>query len=221
MEKAMKELGSRTLGQAEHLHADWLLIREYPLSDQLLIMTLAWTAPDGSGHVLAAKDAPEAMADLCHLSLVERVALEKRVLALADQGLRVIGVARSSFQPGSLPQGQHDFDFQFLGLLGLADPIRPEVPQAVAECYTAGVRVIMITGDYPGTAQNIARQIGLRNHELTSTGPKLVTMSDEELQKRITTVNVFARVVPEQKLRLVKVLKANGKVVPSIFDLTT
>jgi Ca2+-transporting ATPase len=117
-----------------------------------------------------------------------------------------------------LPVEQHDFKFEFIGLLGLSDPVRPEVADAVRECYTAGVRVIMITGDYPGTARNIANQIGLNHGDQIITGPELDRMSDAELQERIKTVCIFARAVPEQKLRLVQALKANGEVVAMTGD---
>ena len=124
--------------------------------------------------------------------------------------------------PGSkqttLPGEQHDFKFEFLGLIGLADPVRPTVPDAVRECYTAGIRVVMITGDYPGTAQNIARQIGLTPNDRFMTGPELDGIDDSELQRRIQSVNIYARVVPEQKLRLVNAFKANGEIVAMTGD---
>ena len=119
---------------------------------------------------------------------------------------------------GFLPEIQHDFDFEFLGLLGLADPVRPGVSEAIAECRKAGIRVIMITGDYPGTAQSIAREIGLQNASEVISGPELDAMSDEVLADRVKTVNLFARMVPEQKLRLVQALKANGEVVAMTGD---
>ncbi|HLO16048.1 MAG TPA: cation-translocating P-type ATPase, partial [Anaerolineales bacterium] len=105
-----------------------------------------------------------------------------------------------------------------IGLLGLADPIRPEVPHAVKECYDAGIRVIMITGDYPGTARNIARQIGLKPENEIITGAELDAMSDETLRERIKTTYIFARAVPEQKLRIVAALKTNGEVVAMTGD---
>ena len=92
------------------------------------------------------------------------------------------------------------------------------MPAAIAECYTAGLRVIMITGDYPGTAQSIARQIGLAHPDQVITGPELDAMSDEDLTRRIPSVNIFARVVPEQKLRLVNALKANREIVAMTGD---
>jgi Ca2+-transporting ATPase len=218
MEKAMKELGGRTLLDTEHLHQDWTLLHEYPLSESLLAMSRVWRSPNGRGQIIAAKGAPEAVIDLCHLPEPRHEALRWQINDMADHGLRVIGVANAHFRPEYLPHKQHDFDFQFLGLLGLADPIRPEVSQAVQECYRAGIRVIMITGDYPGTARNIAWQIGLRPHDQIITGLELDEMSDAELQERIKTTCIFARAVPEQKLRIVQALKANGDVVAMTGD---
>ena len=137
---------------------------------------------------------------------------------MASQGLRVIGVAKSTFKHENLPDKQHDFDFQMVGLLGLADPVRPGVREAVQECYSAGIRVIMITGDYPATAASIARQIGLKPADEIITGPELDKMSDEELTRRIRTTCIFARAVPEQKLRIVCALKANDEVVAMTGD---
>jgi Ca2+-transporting ATPase len=218
MEKAMKELGGRALANTEHLHQDWTLVREYPLSERLLAMSRVWRSPDGQALVIAAKGAPEAIADLCHFDADRMQALEAQIDQMADQGLRVLGVAKAHVRPDELPDEQHDFDFEFLGLLGLEDPVRPGVAEAVAECYTAGIRVLMITGDYPGTAQNIARQIGLKPLDQIITGPELDRMSDVELQERIKTACIFARAVPEQKLRIVQALKANGEVVAMTGD---
>ncbi len=218
MEKAIKELGGRTLINTEHLHADWNLLHEYPLSEQLMAMSHAWRSTNGHRFVIAAKGAPEAIADLCHFSAEQCDNLKQDINRMADQGLRVLGVARAEFFPPDLPAEQHDFEFEFLGLLGLADPVRPEVPAAVKECYQAGIRVVMITGDYPGTARNIARQIGLQPADNIITGVELDAMPDTELQERLKTACVFARAVPEQKLRIVEALKANGEVVAMTGD---
>jgi P-type Ca2+ transporter type 2C len=218
MEKAMQELGTRTLLNTEHIHQDWILVHEYPLSEKMLAMSRVWRSPDGKEYIIAAKGAPEAIADLCHFNAAQSVALSGQIDRMADEGLRVIGVARATFRPLDLPAGQHDFDFEFLGLLGLADPVRPGVPEAVQECYTAGIRVIMITGDYPGTARNIARQIGLKPDDQIITGPEMDVMTDDELKERIKTACIFARAVPEQKLRIVTALKANNEVVAMTGD---
>jgi Ca2+-transporting ATPase len=218
MERAFKEFGERYLARTEHLHDDWTLVREYPLCPTLLAMSHVWRSPGGREYVIASKGAPEALADLCHFGPAERESLSRDVHAMAVDGLRVIGVAKARFQRESLPGEQHDFSFQFLGLAGLADPVRPTVPDAIAQCYRAGVRVVMITGDYPVTAQNIARGIGLSPSQEVLTGPELDLLSDEELAERMKTVNVFARVIPEQKLRLVKALKRAGEVVAMTGD---
>lgn len=122
---------------------------------------------------------------------------------LVAKGLRVLGVGKAEIAASDLPDIQHDFTFRFVGLIGLSDPIRENVPEAVAECYRAGIRVIMTTGDYPVTAMNIAREIGLKNSGDCITGQELQSMAEEELCRKIKDINVFARVVPEQKLKIV------------------
>jgi len=218
MERAFKELGDQKLSQTEHLHGTWTLLREYPLRQDLLAVSHVWKSPQGDDFVIATKGAPEAIADLCHLSESERTALERETDVMAEQGLRVLGSAKASFRRTQLPEEQHDFQFQFLGLVGLLDPVRPTVARAIRQCYNAGIRVVMITGDYPTTARNIARQVGLRAADDVITGPELEAMADAELERRIRTANLFARVVPEQKLRLVQALKANGEIVAMTGD---
>jgi Ca2+-transporting ATPase len=218
MERALQAAGGRLLTGSEHLHAGWALGREYPLTPGLLAVSQAWQTGSADQVVIASKGAPEAIADLCHLSPAERASLTQEVASLASSGLRVLGVARGSARSSALPAEHHDLDLEFVGLLGLEDPLRPTVPAAVAECRAAGVRVVMITGDYPATAQSIARQAGLPGCETVITGPELDRMSDEELARRIGGVQVFARVVPEQKLRLVNALKANREVVAMTGD---
>ncbi len=218
MEKAFRQLGEDYLARTEHIHRDWSLVQEYPLSKKLLAMSRVWRSPGGDEYVIAAKGAPEAIADLCHLGEDLRMEISEKIQSMAEEGLRVLGVARAYFKSTeTLPGGQHDFDFQFLGLIGLADPVRPGVADAIKECYSAGIRVVMITGDYSGTAQAIARQIGLPS-DLALTGSDLEKMGDPELQEHIKDVGIFSRVVPEQKLRLVNALKASGEVVAMTGD---
>ena len=218
MEKAMKELGESSLAQTEHLHSSWTLQREYPLSKELLAMSRVWTSASGEDLIIAAKGAPEAIADLCHFDQAQLAWLERKIDLLSNQGKRVIGVARAHYARANLPDNQHDFLFTFVGLLGLEDPVRPNVHGAIEECYTAGIRTIMITGDYPGTAMSIARQIGLKNPDQHITGHELEALTDEQLAQRIQDVNVFARMVPEQKLRIVQALKINKEVVAMTGD---
>ncbi len=218
MERAFQQFGTKYLHDTEHLHDDWTLEQEYPLSESLLAMSHVWRSPSRGDYIIGAKGAPEAVADLCHFSEAELERMRADVNRLAAEGLRVLAVAKAHFPERVMPEEQHAFDFDFLGLVGFSDPVRPNVREAVQECYGAGVRVVMITGDYPATAQNIAAQIGLTPHDAFITGPELDVMDDATLAERVKTVNIFARVVPEQKLRLVQALKANGEVVAMTGD---
>ncbi len=218
MEKAFKQLGEDYLSKTEHIHRNWGLVLEYPLSMKLLAMSRVWRSPEGTDFIIASKGAPEAIADLCHFDALSRRRLSEKIGIMAKEGLRVLGVARARFKETDLPDGQHDFEFQFLGLIGLADPVRPGVADAIRECYDAGIRVIMITGDYPDTAQAIARQAEIRSPEKVLTGLDLEKISNANLQEQIKGVNIFSRVVPEQKLKLVLALRAQGEIVAMTGD---
>jgi len=157
------------------------------------------------------------VADLCRLADGDRVTLRGTIDAMADDGLRVLGVARATYAGSALPESQRHFDFEFVGLIGLADPLRESVPAAVAECRSAGIRVVMITGDYPATARAIARRAGLDATDVV-TGEELRSLSDFELAQRVRSTTVFARIMPEQKLRIVEALKSNGDIVAMTGD---
>lgn len=214
MEKAFHDLGRDHLASTEHLHgADWTLVHAYGLRPDLLAMSHVWRTADGE-LVIAAKGAPEAVLDLCRC---RRVAVSRSANEMASEGLRILGVARASFTGHSLPASHTEFEFQFLGLVGLADPIRPTVPAAVAECRSAGIRVVMITGDYPATARAIARQAGL-DAELAMTGEEMESLGDAALADELGNCNVFARIMPQQKLRIVNGLKTKGEIVAMTGD---
>ena len=220
MELAIHRYGATHLARTEHEHPDWQLVREYPLAAGLLSMSQVWRSPRRRQLAIATKGAPEAIVDLCHMNPAEAARYIAAAHELAAQGLRVLGVARATWAEeaeAALPAGQHDFDFEPLGLIGLADPLRADVPAAIAECRAAGIRVLMITGDYPETAANIARQAGI-GITSTLTGAELDAMSDEELTARLREVSVIARAVPEQKLRIVRALQAAGEVVAMTGD---
>ena len=218
MEKAFKQLGDQYLSHTEHLHTEWTLVHEYSLSPQLMAQSHLWKSPLREEYVVAAKGAPEAVANLCHFDEEQIQELSHHIGSMANEGLRVLGVAKAYFKGKEWPAHQVDFDFEFLGLVGLADPVRPIVPGALKECYSAGIRVVMITGDYPGTAQAVARKIGLSPLDEIITGANLEQIEDSELQQRIKRVNIFARVAPDQKLRLVNAFKANGEIVAMTGD---
>jgi len=217
MEKAFKALAQLTLSGTEHLHQSWKLVHEYALTSKMLAMSHVWKGEESGDFVVAAKGAPEAIADLCHLDNSQLQDLQHSISKMANDGLRVLAIARASFKGDQWPAIQHAFDFEMLGLIGLADPLRDDVPNAINECRSAGIRVSMITGDYPGTARAIGKQAGLGEISILS-GDELDRLSDSELQQRIESYNVFARIVPDQKLRLVNAYKANGEVVAMTGD---
>jgi Ca2+-transporting ATPase len=220
MEKAFHRLGQHFLQGTEHLHRDWTLVREYGLTPELRAMSHIWKAVDGEAHVVAAKGAPEAIVDLCHLDSELQARFASAAEAMASKGLRVLGVAQARFSGEKWPHIEHDFEFKFIGLLGLEDPLRAEIPAAVAECRSAGIRVVMITGDYPATARAIATQaqLGCDAPNQILTGEEMAGLSDTALQSRMQTASICARVAPEQKLRIVQALKANGDVVAMTGD---
>ena len=218
MEQAITGMGEMSLKGTEHIHKSWEMIKEYSLSKELMAMSRVFSEKSTKQKIIATKGSPEAIFELCHLDANEKKRLSQAVEELAAGGLRVLGVAKAGINANNLPEIQHDFKFEFIGLIGLSDPIRKNVKQAVNECFKAGIRVIMITGDYPVTAQHIAMEIGLENPENCMTGAELEAISDIELSKKIKDINVFARVVPEQKLKIVEALKRNGEIVAMTGD---
>ena len=217
-EKAITSVGDLYLKGTEHIHKNWEMVKEYPLSKQLLAMSRVFSFKGTQEKIIATKGSPEAIFDLCHLDEKNKNRLSLAVEELAADGLRVLGVAKAKINEKGLPEIQHDFSFDFIGLIGLSDPIRENVMQSVNECFKAGIRVIMITGDYPVTAKHIALEIGLENPDKCITGTELHLMPEEELCEKIKGINVFARVVPEQKLKIVNALKKNKEIVAMTGD---
>ena len=195
MEQAFHDFARQHLHDALRPYQDWRLAREYELSAELMAMTHAWAEPQRAHYVVAAKGAPEAIVALCHLPDAQRQLVEAEAMALAAQGLRVLAVAKATYPlTQDWPSNQHDFDFEYLGLVGLEDPVRPDVPAAVAACQRAGIRVVMITGDHPVTADAIARKVGIAPND------------------------VHARITPERKLAIVTQFKEAGEIVAMTGD---
>jgi Ca2+-transporting ATPase len=187
----------------------WTLERDYPFRETFLAMCHAWRSPEGV-HV-AVKGAPETVLALCG-----RQDLLPEVARAAQRGLRLLGVAEARWQ-GALPDDPARYPWRWLGFAALADPLRTTVPGAVALCRRAGIRVVMITGDHPGTALEIARQAGIAA-DRALTGSQIAAMDASALARAVEEVDVFARVPPEQKLRLVAAYKAAGEVVAMTGD---
>ena len=197
------------------------LVNSWGLRPDSLSVTYVWQRPEFSstphGELLAAaKGAPEAIARLCGLDGSGREALGRAADQMADDGMRVLAVAKAKAN-APLPNTPEGFAFALVGLIGLEDPLRPEVPDAIRECQTAGIRTVMITGDYPTTARAIARKAGL-NAGAVLDGPALGHMSDTELQEAVGRVSIFARIAPAQKLRIVRALKSCGEIIAMTGD---
>ncbi len=218
MEIAIQQIGQTLLAGTEHIHNNWQLIEDYPLSPALLAMSRVWQSPDLANFVIAAKGAPEAIIELCHLTAAQTARINLQVNQAANSDLRLLGVAKASFIQQTLPELQHDFAFQFVGLIAFADPLRPTAKPAIQDCLTAGVRVIMITGDYPATALSIAGQCGLDISAGAIAGTEINALNERQLTQRLAQVNVFCRVQPEQKLLIVKALKAANEIVAMTGD---
>ncbi|MCB1954584.1 MAG: cation-translocating P-type ATPase [Rhodocyclaceae bacterium] len=215
MERAFHALAALILPESGQSRT---LLHEYGLSPELPVMTHVWRMDrDPDVQVVAAKGAPESVTALCGLSEAQARQVLGLAGQLADQGMRVLAVASSTFAGSAWPSTPHGFDFRLRGLVALADPLRDTVPRAVEDCRRAGIRVLMITGDHPGTARAIARQAGLAGGGLLL-GDEVAALDDADLRGAVARTTVFARVAPQHKLRIVEALKSNGEVVAMTGD---
>lgn len=217
MERAIHVAARQLIPAAASELAGTDLVREYDLTAELLAVTHVWRSPDRSELAVTAKGAPETIIELCRIDASQRTGLLRSVARHAGQGLRVLGVARGTHE-GALPESPRGFKLQFQGFVCLADPLRKDVPDALADCARAGIRVVMITGDHPGTALAIAAQAGFDTHRGVLTGAEMEALSDEALRARAREVNIYARSKPQHKLRLVQAFKANGAVIAMTGD---
>jgi len=217
MEHAVHDAAANLTGEEDRF-ATATLVREYDLTPELLAVTHVWQRSSSDSFEIAMKGAPETVFDLCGIDAAQREALLTRVTEYAQQGLRVLAVARGSHHHGAMPDSPHAFDVQLLGLLCLADPIRATVPDALADCKRAGIRVVMITGDHVGTALAIATQASLDTSGGAINCAELNALSDEQLQERARHVGIYARATPQHKLRLVEAFKANGDIIAMTGD---
>lgn len=216
MEKAFLSTGNLLLKQTEHLHPRWILSKEYQITNELLAVSYAWKGESSKGFSIGAKGATEAIIDLCHLPTDKSREIESQMQSMASRGLRVIAVAKA--RAISLPAIQHDLNFEFIGLVGFSDPLRSDARSAVEECQRAGINIMMITGDHPFTAKSIGKMAGLKNHERVLTGKEIESMDDETLLKELKSVQIFCRMKPMDKLRIVKLLQSSGETVAMTGD---
>lgn len=215
MEKAFS-IAYQSLGLSNTVNINFK--KEYPFGKEILAMTRVFENKNENTLLVATKGAPETIFDLCKLNDAEKIKSIEALNHFAKQGYRVIGIAKATLSQKILPENQQDFNLSYLGLAALEDPIRPEVPEAIKECKGAGVKVIMITGDFYETAKSIGDKIGLSKNGIIITGNELNAMNDDDLKEKIKNATIFARVKPEQKLRIVKALKDNGEIVAMTGD---
>jgi Ca2+-transporting ATPase len=216
MDRAIHESADGLLGLAAKTALE--LVREYPLAPELPAMTRAWRRAGEELLVVACKGAPEAVASLCRLGPQQRAELLAEAARLARSGRRVLAVAGTNLAEHALPAEQRSLELDLVGLLGFEDPLRASVPAAVAECRRAGIRVVMVTGDHPATAQAMATRAGIEDPQAILLGSEIEASDDAELARRVEGVGVFARVVPEQKLRIVRAFIARGEIVAMTGD---
>ncbi|MBQ5938933.1 cation-translocating P-type ATPase [Massilia sp. AB1] len=216
MEAAFWRLAADALPDGGATPRGWSLVHEYGLTPQRPALVHIWDRGDGTG-LAAAKGAPEAIAAMCRTDEARRNAVLGAAARMAGAGLRVLAVARAPAGGGPWPDDPAGFGFELLGLAALADPLRQDIPDAVAACREAGLRIVMITGDHPQTASAIARQAGLGGGEVL-TGAQIESLDGEALARRLDGVDVCARIAPQQKLRIVQALQRNGAVVAMTGD---
>lgn len=193
------------------------LIKEYPLSGTPPMMTHVWENAEGA-YIVAGKGAVERILEVSKADADLRARALAETEAMAAKGYRVLGVATATVEGGDFPIAQGEFPWHFKGLVAFYDPPKANVQQVFEKLYNAGLRVVMITGDHIATARNIARQTGLRGWEQTLTGPEVMALDDAGLRTEVSRTNVFARMFPDAKLRVVEALKANGEVVAMSGD---
>lgn len=222
MEQAIQQCAQHA-GQ-EVPYAERTLIKAYPLTDKERAITHIWEDTRGGRQVMS-KGAMEFILPRCPaLTKDQRQWIESQVMSVAAQGIRLLAVAQIENYHGELPEQQRDFSWTFLGLIGFKDPVRPHVKEAMAACAQAGIRVVMMTGDYPATAQAIAQEVGLTDRDQLAaddhvmTGQGFASLDEAAQEEAVRQAHIFSRMIPEQKLQLVERLKAQGEVVVMTGD---
>ncbi|MDI1252791.1 HAD-IC family P-type ATPase [Thermomonas sp.] len=216
MDRAVHAVASASL--PESTAADWEHLKHYPVTPALPAYATAWRRKHQPGLLLACKGAPEAVAALCGLADEDRSRVLADAASMAAEGLRVLAVADAHTTNADAPDSLENEAFTWRGLLGFADPLRAEVPAAVAEAHAAGVRVVLMTGDHIETARAIAIAAGISDHPEVTLGAALEQLDADALRALLARTDVFARVRPEHKLRLVQALRDAGEVVAMTGD---
>jgi P-type Ca2+ transporter type 2C len=193
------------------------MIHEYPLSGKPPMMIHIFEA-DANNRIIAAKGAPEALMNVSDLTLIKKQQIEDAIKILATDGYRVLGVGAANFENNDFPKTQQEFHFTFKGIVAFYDPPKKNIQRVLEDFYTAGIAVKIITGDNAATTAAIAKQVGFRGYDKSITGDELMQLSAIELQEMVINTNVFNRMFPDAKLKIINALKANSEIVAMTGD---
>ncbi|WP_448104446.1 cation-translocating P-type ATPase [Pedobacter panaciterrae] len=196
---------------------DYKMVHEYPLGGKPPMMTHIFENKSGI-RIIAAKGAPEALIAVSELEAVEKEKVTMAVNSLASQGYRVLAVGQSDFAGSQFPDQQQKFKFKFIGMLAFYDPPKQHIEQVLKDFYQAGITVKIITGDNAATTTAIARQIGFKGYEKSISGDELMKMPEKELQRTVMQMNIFSRMFPDAKLKIINALKSNNEIVAMTGD---
>lgn len=194
----------------------WQLAYEYRLGGRPPMMTHVYSL--GDTFIAAAKGAAEKIIAICRLAPAEKDRLTGHMKRLAAQGYRVIGVAGAVHADTRMPDAQEEFAWTFRGLLALGDPLRQNAAAVLKHLYDAQIGIRLLTGDYPETAVHIALEAGIKNPYVYATGEQVMAMTGDELAHTVKEINIFARMFPEAKLKVIEALKAGGNIVAMTGD---
>ena len=215
MEKAIKKLNNEL--KIDNKRHNYRMIQEYPLEGTPPMMTHIFEDAYGN-RIISAKGAPEALIKVSDLNQQQISDINSAIDMLAGAGYRLLGIGKCECVEKSFPEKQQEFKFKFKGLLAFYDPPKPKIREVIAAFYEAGIAVKIITGDYSATTKSIAQQIGFKNSETCISGEELMKLNDSELKKAVLETDIFTRMFPDAKLKIINALKENNEIVAMTGD---
>jgi len=203
--------------KTEDERPNFKMVHEYPLDGKPPMMTHLFENKSGK-RIIAAKGAPEALMKVCQLTPTENQQIEQAIKTITSEGYRVLGVGESNFEGNNYPATQQEIPFTFKGIVAFYDPPKKNINKVLEDFYQAGIDVKIITGDNAETTMAIAQQIAFRGYEQSATGDELMKLSDTDLKEKVKETNIFTRMFPDAKLRIINALKANKQIVAMTGD---
>ncbi len=215
MEVALHEMYTKKIKKDERSH--YKMVHEYPLSGKPPMMTHIFENKSRN-RIIAAKGGSEAILSIAKLDAKEKKQIQEAILSLSTEGYRILAVGEAVFEGKNYPKTQQEFKLNFKGLLAFYDPPKKNINLVLQHFYKAGIVVKIITGDNAETTSSIAKQIGFIGFDKSISGDELMKLSDAELKKRVSIINLFTRMFPEAKLRIINALKSNHEIVAMTGD---